>query len=66
MRYKRFQFDDRRQINDKLLAPFKDSEGKLILGCRRIKPDRRIDAQVESVDSIVICLVLPIAAEFLI
>jgi hypothetical protein len=50
MRNKRFQFGDRRKINDKPRAPFKDSEGKLILGCRRIKPDRRIGAQVEPVD----------------
>ena len=43
MKNKRFQYGDRRQNNDKPRAPFKDSNGKLILGCRRQIPDRRIE-----------------------
>ena len=44
MRNKRFQSGDRRQSDDKPRALFKDSNGKLILGCRRMLPDRRINS----------------------
>jgi len=55
MENKRFQFGDRRESNDKPLAPFKDGNGKLILGCRRILPDRRINSlRAEWIDEIVI------------
>jgi len=45
MKNKRFQFGDRRENNDKPRAPFKDSNGKLILGCRRQIPDRRMNSK---------------------
>ena len=55
MKNKRFQSGDRRQNDDKPRAPFKDSNGKLILGCRRMLPDRRINnLQAEWIDEIVI------------
>ena len=55
MKNKRFQSGDRRQSDDKPRAPFKDSNGKLILGCRRTLPDRRINnLQAEWIDEIVI------------
>ena len=55
MKNKRFQSGDRRQNDDKPRAPFKDSNGKLILGCRRMLPDRRINnLQTEWIDEIVI------------
>ena len=44
MRNKRFQSGDRRQSDDKPRAPFKDGNGKLIPGCRRMLPDRRINS----------------------
>ena len=43
MENKRFQFGDRRENDDKPRAPFKDSNGRLILGCRRRILDRRIN-----------------------
>jgi len=43
MKNRRFQSSDRRQNNDKPRTPFNDNNGKLILGCRRQIPDRRID-----------------------
>jgi len=38
---RRFQFGDRRQNNDTLSFPFKDSNGATIRECRRKTPDRR-------------------------
>jgi hypothetical protein len=52
---KRFQFGDRRENNEMPRVPFKDSNGKLILGCRRRIPDRRLhNIQGEWIDEIVI------------
>ena len=55
MRNKRFQSGDRRQSDDKPRAPFKDSNGKLILVCRRRIPDRRLhNIEAEWIDETVI------------
>jgi hypothetical protein len=55
MKNKRFQSGNRRQNDDKPRALFKDSNGKLIRGCRRMLPDRRINnLQAEWIDEIVI------------
>ena len=48
---KRFRLNDRRQNNDMLKVPSKDSNGSTIRECRRRIPDRRIaNIQVEWVD----------------
>ena len=55
MKNKRFQFGDRRQNNDMLRVPFKDSNGATINECRRKIPDRRIyNIQAEWVPETVI------------
>ena len=55
MANKRFQFGDRRQNNEMPRVPFKDSNGKLILVCRRRIPDRRLhNIEAEWIDEVVI------------
>jgi hypothetical protein len=55
MRNKRFQLCDRRQNNEMPRFPLKDSNGKLILVCRRRIPDRRLhNIEAEWIDETVI------------
>jgi hypothetical protein len=51
----RCQFGDRREKNEMLHVPFKDSNGKLIPGCRRRIPERCLhNIQAEWINEIVI------------
>ena len=55
MSNKRSQSDDRRQNNEMPRFPLTDSNGKLILVCRRRIPDRRLhNIEAEWIDETVI------------
>lgn len=43
----RKQCRDRRRASENIIFPLRDSQGKLVLECRRVRPDRRHGIQVE-------------------